>query len=136
VILFAIAFYNFAWVYWQNLTWVGACVVCPWYKLDEFPVAQFLLVIASYSFFIKNRWSYFLSVIISGYFSVSWLSLIIDWVWTTDYSLSQRFEIMMSQYYGNLLNIWESQAVIAAVIFGFAAYSLVKSFVNSDKKFR
>jgi hypothetical protein len=137
VILFVIAFYNFAWVYWQNISAVGACVICPWYReTKDFPIDQFLLVTAAYILFIKNRWSYSLSVIISGYFSVSWILLITNWVWTTDYSLSQRFEIMNSQYYGNLLHIWESQIVIATAIFSFAIYYFVNEiFVKNNKKY-
>jgi hypothetical protein len=127
VILFVIAFYNFVWTYLETLDpMAGRGIAAAWYSTKDFPLAQFLLVIAIYLLFIKNRWSYLLSVIISGYFSISWISLIIKWVWTTNYSSSERFNIITSGYNENPLTIWESQVALATVIFTLSIFHLIK----------
>lgn len=125
IILFGIAFYNFVWIVWQNLNHFSACVICPWYITHSFPNEAFLLLIAAYLLFIPRIWSYAISFLISGYFAVSWTWLIVNWFWTTDYSLSYRIKIIMSSYFGHPLQIWETQVVIAAIIFGFAVYYLI-----------
>jgi hypothetical protein len=135
VIFLAITFYNFAWVYWQRITAFGDCMICPWYReIKDFPIDQFLLMIAVSLLFFKNRWSYSLSIIVSGYFSISWISLIIDWVRDTDYSFSRSFEIVKSQYYGNPLSLWESQVIIATAIFILSIYSLIKEITTKQPK--
>jgi hypothetical protein len=123
-IVFAIAFYNFVWIIWQNKNHFSACVICPWYITDSFPIEAFLLLIASYLLFIGRFWSYTISVLTSGYFAVLWTWMFIKWCWTTDYSLSYRLEIITSSYFGNPFEVWESQIVIALTIFALAIYGL------------
>lgn len=127
LIIFGIAFYNFAWAYWQTLdSMAGRGIGSPWYSTKDFPIAQFFLLIAAYLLFIPRIWSYAISVLISGYFSVSWMWMIADWFWTTDYSLTKRMEIITSSYFGNLLQIWECQIVISLMILVVGIYNLRK----------
>ena len=125
VIIFGIAFYNFVWIVLQNLNHFSACVICPWYITDSFPNEAFLILIAAYLLFIPHWIAKSISVLISGYFAISWMWMIVNWFWTTDYSLSYRIKIIMSSYFGHPLQIWESQVVIAVTIFGFAVYYLI-----------
>jgi hypothetical protein len=135
VILFLITFYNFIWAYWQTLdSMAGRGIVSPWYSTKDFPIAQFLLLLAAYLLFIPRIWSYSISVLTSGYFAVSWMWMIVNWFLTTDYSLSYRIEIITSQYFGHPLQIWEIQAVIASLIFAISCYYFVKEIVRSQKQ--
>jgi hypothetical protein len=88
VILVVITFYNFAWIYWQNLTWVGACVGCPWYRLEGFPIEPFLFVLACSLLFVENRFIYAVSFIISGYLSISWLIFLGSFFFKMDQTFS------------------------------------------------
>ena len=126
IIVFGIAFYNFTWIVWQNLNHFSACVICPWYITDSFPIEAFLLLIAAYLLYIPRIWSYWVSVLISGYFVISWGLMIVNWFWTTNYSLSYWIETIKSQYFDNPLQIWESQIVLGMMIFVMAIYSLKK----------
>jgi hypothetical protein len=128
VILFAITFYNFAWVYWQSLdSMAGRGIASPWYSTKDFPLAQFLLIIASYSFFIKNRWSYFAGFLISGYYVVDWYLLLIRWFINGEHTFFGAFEIIIGEYHdNNPLTCWASQPIIATTIFSVVIYYLIK----------
>jgi hypothetical protein len=137
VILFAITFYNFAWVYWQSLDPMAGRGIAPvWYKsTKDFPLAQFLLVIASYSFFIKNRWSCFAGFLISGYYVAAWYLLLIWWFINGEHTFYGAAEIIASSYRdNNPLTCWESQPTIATTIFSVATYSLIKELTTSQPK--
>ena len=131
LIVLAIAFYNFAWTSWQNSQGCSG-LICPWYNTGEFHYPQFSLLIASFLLFIPRIWSYSISVLTSGYFAISWVMMAVKWLWTTDYSLSYRIEITTSSYFGNPLQIWESQLLIAVTIFSFAGYFLWKMIKQSN----
>lgn len=126
IIIFGIAFYNFVWIVWQNLNHFSACVICLWYITDSFPIEAFLLLVAAYLLFIPHWIAKTFSVFTSGYFVISWGLMIVNWFWTTDYSLSFRIKIIMSSYFGHPLQIWESQIVLGLMIFVMAIYSLKK----------
>lgn len=134
LIVFGITFYNFVWIVLQNLNHFAACVICPWYITDSFPIEAFLLLIAAYLLFIPRIWSYSISVLISGYFALSWIWLIAKWFWTTDYSLSYRIKIITSSYFGHPLQVWESQVVIVMMIFTAAICSLKSRNTNNILK--
>jgi hypothetical protein len=126
VILFVIAFYNFAWTYLETLDpMAGRGIAAAWYSTKDFPFAQFLLVIASYSFFIKNHWSYFAGILISGFCLIDFISLLIPWFTRSEDKLYDLVESVNVQYHdNNPLTVWESQLAIAAIIFSFAVYHL------------
>jgi hypothetical protein len=136
VILFVIAFYNFAWTYLETLDpMAGRGIAAAWYSTKDFPTEAFLFAVSSYLLFIPRRWSYALSFIISGYLSINRLLLLGGYFYNMEQTFREYLShIQINDY--NPLTVWESQALIAAVIFGFAAYSLVKSFANFDKKLR
>ncbi len=129
VILFLITFYNFVWASWQNLQGCSG-VSCPWFLTGEFHYPQFFLFLASLLFLIQRLWSYLLSMLISGYFAITWTSMIVKWFWTTDYSLAYRWKIITSQYFGHPLQIWESQCVIALMIFSFASFYVIQGITH------
>lgn len=135
VILFVIAFYNFAWVFWQTLDSMAGRGIGPqWYSTKDFPTAQLFLFIAVLLLFIPRIWSYSISVLTSGYFAISWTLMIVSWFWTTDYSNTKKIEIITSQYFGHPLQIWEIQAVIAISIFALSVYNLAKEILRLQKQ--
>jgi hypothetical protein len=136
VILFGIAFYNFAWCYWQCLdSMAGRGIASPWYSTKDFPLAQFLLVIASYSLFIKNRWSYFAGFLISGFCLINFISILIPWFIRSEDKIYPLFESVNVQFHdNNPLTVWESQPAIAATIFSLSIYCLLKELTAKKPK--
>jgi hypothetical protein len=133
VVLVVITFYNFAWIYWQNLTWVGVCVACPWYRLEGFPVEPFLFVLASYLLFIENGFVYSVSCVIGGYLSINWLIFLGSFFFKMDQTFFEYVNRMKMEE-NNPLTILESQAVIALLVFSLATYSLIReTVVKKDK---
>jgi hypothetical protein len=133
-ILFVIVFYNLVWTYLETLDpMAGRGIAAAWYSTKDFPSEPFLFVVASYLLFVPHRFSYILSFLISGYLSISWLLLLGGYF----YSMSQTFREYLSHLQiddYNPLTVWESQAVIATVIFILATYSLIKELTSSQPK--
>jgi hypothetical protein len=128
-VIFGVAFFNFLWLYWETFdTMAGRGIAPAWYSTKDFPVAQFLLLVASLLLFIPRIWSYSVSVLTSGYFAISWTLTFIDWFRTTDFSLSYRMEIILSSYFGNPFQIWESQIIIVVLIFLISFCYFIKEF--------
>jgi hypothetical protein len=135
VILSAVAFCNFAWLFWQSLNVTVACVACPWYYTEDFPIEAFLLLTASFVLFIHNCWSYLISFSVSGIILIQWVAFLGNFFYRTNQTISEYLSrIRMDE--NNPLTIWESQMVIATAVFSFAAYFLVEEiFVKKRRKY-
>lgn len=133
IIVFAIVFYNFVWTYWQNSKGCNG-LICPWFQNGEFLYPQFFFLLAAFLLFIPRIWSYSISVLISGYFALPWMWMIINWLWTNNYSLSFWGQLIKSQYFGHPLQVWESQIVIVMIIFTAAICSLRNRNTNTILK--
>lgn len=136
VILFAIAFYNFAWVYLHSLDPMAGRGIAPaWYSTKDFPLSQFLLVIAVYLLFIKNRWSYFAGFMISGFCLIDFYSILIPWFIRSERKIYDLVESVNVQFHdNNPLTVWESQALIATLIFSLSIYCLLKELTAKKSK--
>ncbi len=132
VILFAVAFYNFAWVYWQNLSGCRG-VACPWYLEERFYDIPTYLLIASIFLLIPKLSSYILGAIFSGFHSIKWLVFIAQFLYygkQTFLEYLNRIEI----YDNNPLTAFESQILLAITIFGFSVYTLIKELIAKPIK--
>ena len=106
-VIFGIALFNFLWTYFETLEPLAGRGIMPaWYSTKDFPLPQFLLFTVALLLYIPKIWSLTISVLVSGYFVVSWTLLYVDWFWTTNYSLPYRIEIITSSYFNNPLQIW------------------------------
>lgn len=135
-VIFGIALFNFLWVYWESLSGYLGGVSLPWYLDKEFAYTPqlFLLISASLLFF-NFRLGYIFSIITSGYYIVSWGSIFYLWFsrGNTIYDLVKSINNQLEDY--NLLKAFESQIIIAAIIFTLSVYYLIKSFkINKAKK--
>ncbi len=127
VILFVIAFYNFAWCYWQSLSGCKG-IACPWYLDEQFVYfPQFILLISAWLLLFKFRFGIIFSVVTSSYYLFTWTWLFVSWLISFKPTIYYFVNEFSSQFHdNNPLTVWESQPVIAAVIFIVATYSLIK----------
>ena len=66
-IIFGVATFNFAVLWLEAHTMIGACVVCPWYYPWSYANEPTLLLVAASFLCIRRKWSYTLALGISGY---------------------------------------------------------------------
>ena len=66
-ILLGVAVFNFAVLWLEAHTIIGACIVCPWYYPWSYSNEPTLLLVAASFLGIRRKWSYTLALGLSGY---------------------------------------------------------------------
>jgi hypothetical protein len=135
VILFAITFYNFVWVYWQNLSGCKG-VACPLYLDNQFVYfPQFILLISACLLLFKFRFGIIFSIVTSGYYFFTWTWLFVSWLISFKPTIYYFVNEFSSQFHdNNPLTVWESQIVIATAIFSLSIYCLLKELSAKKSK--
>jgi hypothetical protein len=132
VILFLLAFYNFAWVYFENLSGCMG-VACAWFLDDKVSDIPAYLLLASIFLLVPRLSSYTLAAIFSGFHSIKWLVFIAKFVYNGDQTFRQYLE-QIPIYDNNPLTAFESQVILATAIFSLSIYCLLKEITAKKSK--
>lgn len=82
-------------------------------------------MIAAYLLFIQHWVTKTISILLSGYFSFVWIWMLLSFIQKNELSEFTKY-LQTFTFNENPLEIWESQIVIALIIFGLAIYNLKK----------
>jgi hypothetical protein len=132
VILFAIAFYNFAWVYQENLSGCMG-VACAWFLENDMNDIPTYLLLASAFLLIPRLSSYALAATFSGFHSIKWLVFIANFVYKGEQTFLEYLN-RIQIYDNNPLTAFESQVILATAIFSLSIYCLLKEITAKRSK--
>ena len=129
-IIFSVAIFNFILVWYECSRASGGGVVSPWY----FPWSYFneptLLLAAAVCLRVDRAWADFASSIMSGYLLGYWI-----WLFATywgGFKMALYYEFA-SLKYQPFIGSWDSQYLLAAVIFFVAAASSTRGIIRRER---
>jgi hypothetical protein len=129
-IIFSIAIFNFILVWYECSNASGGGVVAPWY----FPWSYFneptLILVAAIFLNLDRAWAGFASSIVSGYLLGYWI-----WLFTTywgGFKMALYYEFASFKYQP-FIGSWDSQYLLAAVIFFVTAASSTCGIIRGER---
>lgn len=104
-----------------------ACVACPWYYPWSYTNEPTCLLIAASLLWLSRSWSYVVAGVLSGYVVAQ-----LVYVFTViDMTPLQDLRRLLNPRV-NILTEWESQHILALIIFNFAAFYLVRHIYRKN----
>jgi hypothetical protein len=102
-------------------------------KFVYFP--QLILLGSAWLLFFKFRFGIIFSIVTSGYYFFTWTWLFVSWLISSKPTIYYVVNEFSSQFHdNNPLTVWESQPAIAAAIFSFSIYCLLKEITAKKSK--
>ena len=126
-IIFSVAIFNFVLVWYECSNASGGGVIAPWY----FPWSYFneptLILVAAICLGIDRVWAVVVSSIVSGYLVGYWV-----WLFGTywgGFKMALCYELATFKYQP-FIGSWDSQYLLAALIFFVAASSSARRIIS------
>lgn len=121
-ILLGLALFNFVHIWTRAESMSGiACVVCPWYHPWTFTNEPTLLLLATVLLRFGKSWACALACALSGYVVANYIYLFSR----VQITLLEHFQYLQKNA-AEFLVLWDTQHLFAAVVLGFALFSLVR----------
>ena len=121
-IILGLALFNFVHIWTQAQSMRGiACVVCPWYQPWTFTNEPTFILLAAVFLRFGKSWTSALACVLSGYIVANYIYVFLS----VDITFLEQFRYLQRNV-AEILVLWETQHLFAAVIFGFALFYLLR----------